>query len=181
MCIKTFLILTLATTTPVMGQALGPSQTGPVIDGYGPVYDVAGITLPASPDQVYRAVFDVAQAPTENDVVNARIETVARYLNMHVRAGIPTEKMEVALVLHGGAGRYALKNDAYKKRFGVDNPSLPLLDALRAAGVQIVLCGQTANSRGYRPEERAASVDLALSAMTALVMFQSAGYALISF
>jgi intracellular sulfur oxidation DsrE/DsrF family protein len=178
-CIVTAL-LALAPET-VTGQALSPRTTGPVIKDYGGVFDVPGIDFPTDQDREYRAVFDVSIGAPEVDQVNPRIDTLARFLNMHARAGVPLANMRLALVLHGTAGKDALGQAAYRERYGVDNPNLPLIEALRRAGVRIVLCGQTAHSRGLPVADLADPVEVALSAMTALITFQDEGYRLIPF
>lgn len=155
--------------------------TGPVISAFGPVYPIAEPGFPARPDHVYRVVFDVGDTPAAANARNAKIETVARFLNLHARAGVPPENMQLALVLHGAAGRATLQNAPYRERFGVDNPDLALLEALHEAGVEIYLCGQTAAHRGLATEELAPPVELALSAMTVLATLQNEGFALIAF
>ena len=117
----------------------------------------------------------------EADQLNASINPLARVLNIHAQAGLLPENLLLALVLHGGAGKDALHHDAYRKRFGMENPNLALLEALQQAGVRIYLCGQTASHRGYPKNDLAAPVQLALSAMTALVTLQAEGYELVAF
>jgi intracellular sulfur oxidation DsrE/DsrF family protein len=158
-----------------------PAGTGPLIEQFGPVYDVGRPDFATPTDLVYRAVFDVGPSPDAVDQVNPRIESLARFLNMHARAGVKPEQMKLALVVHGAAGKDMLSSAAYKSRFGVENPNAPLLAALRAQGVRVLLCGQTAAHKGFAREELAPGVELALSAMTALVALQADGYALISF
>jgi len=165
----------------LMAQATPPAQTGPVIADYGAVYTVSDPDFPTPRDRQLRVVFDVSTAPDSVSAINPRIETVARFLNMHAQAGVPVANLDVALVLHGGSGKYALSDAAYRARFGTANPNLPLLRALHAHGVRIILCGQTAAHRGFSRAELAEPVELALSAMTALVTLQNAGYALIRF
>ena len=176
----------LLTVCAVAGWTIGRAETagpekGPRISSYGPVFDVSEPDFETLLDQDYKVVFDVARAPNEPDRLNPSIETLARFLNMHARAGVPEERLFVALVLHGAAGKYALQNTSYRARFQVDNPNLELLEELRAAGVRVILCGQTAASRGFERDELSASVELALSAMTALITLQSDGYQLIAF
>jgi len=176
------LAVCLFTSTPVLrGQALTDAVAGPVIDAYGHVYPVTDPDFRTETQRMYRAVFDVSAAPPETDALNARIETVARFLNMHARAGVPRGNMRLALVLHGSAGKDALSHEAYRARFGTDNPNLEMLEALHDAGVSILLCGQTAVHRGFNREELAPPIKVALSAMTALVTLQAEGYALIAF
>lgn len=162
-------------------QALAPSSTGPVIEGFGPVYDVPDPDFATPLDAEYRVAFEVASAPEDTTLVNPSIESLARFLNMHARAGVPVQRIHLALVLHGTAGKDALDNEAFRERYGHDNPNLPLLQALADAGVEIVLCGQTALHRGLPREQLAAPVATALSAMTALVAYQARGYTLLAF
>ena len=150
----------------------GNPVTGPLIEDFGPVSAVPGAVLGPPDTGLMRVVFDVVDAPEDPAGSNARIVSAARFLNMH-------ERMSVALVLHGDAGRAALKDDAYWDRFDTVNPDRALLARLRAAGAAIYLCGQTAGFRGYDSDQILPSVDLALSAMTALVRLQDDGYRLV--
>lgn len=176
-----FSFAAVALGSPLAGQRQVESRTGPVIDAFGPVYRVDHPDFVTPVDREYRVAFEVADAPEAVDQVNRRIETLARFLNMHAQAGVPAENMHLALVLHGGSGKYALSDAAYEQRYGVPNPNLELIDALHTAGVRVILCGQTAAARGFPREDLAPSVELALSAMTALVVLQADGYQLISF
>ena len=114
-------------------QALGPSRTGPAIEGFGPVYTVEDPDFVTDTEATYRIVFEVKDGSEDPSTLNRRIETLARFLNMHAQAGVPRENMKLALVLHGTAGKDALDHPGYRARFGVDNPNAPLLEALSAA------------------------------------------------
>jgi len=162
-------------------QALSAPKSGPIIDGFGAVYAVPNADYATPADHIYRVVFDVSASPDAPDELNASINTLARFLNMHAQAGVPPENLQLALVLHGGAGKDALRHDAYRTRFGTENPNLALLEGLQQAGVRIYLCGQTASHRGYSKKDLAAPVRLALSAMTALVTLQAEGYEPVAF
>jgi len=111
--------------------------------------------------------------------VKPDVEMVARYLKLHARAGVPLENMKLALVLHGGAGKGALNDEAYRKRFGVANPNTKLIQDLIGVGVQVILCGQTQTACGFHREELAPGVHVALSALTAAVTLEDEGYQLI--
>jgi intracellular sulfur oxidation DsrE/DsrF family protein len=58
----------------------------------------------------------------------------------------------------------------------VDNPNAELIRELTAAGVPVVLCGQTAASRGIPTDGLIDGVQVALSAMTAFLVLQEDGY-----
>ena len=110
-----------------------------------------------------------------------RLEAAARFMNMHAHAGIPQENLQVKLVLHGGGTRAAMTNEAYQERYEMDNPSLPLLEALSDAGVEIFLCEQSRVLNGLDANEVSAPVKSALSAMTAVVTLQADGYQFLTY
>ena len=113
--------------------------------------------------------------------INPLLNAVARFLNMHGQTGLELEQMDVVVVLHGAGVKNVLNDKAYQKKFNTDNPNAELLRALNQAGVQLYVCGQSLNSRGYDRDDLAEPVKLSLSAMTALVHFQEEGYRLINF
>ena len=178
------LLLGLALAFPpvVPAQEAAPlsrPESGPVVEGFGAVYGVPDPDFETPWDVEYRVVFDVSVGADEPHLLNARINSLARFLNMHAQAGVDPDAMRLALVLHGSAGKDALGDAGYRDRYGIDNPNLPLLEQLAGAGVEIILCGQTAMHRGLAREELAGPVQLALSAMTALVTLQARGYSLV--
>jgi intracellular sulfur oxidation DsrE/DsrF family protein len=62
----------------------------------------------------------------------------------------------------------------------MDNPTLPRLQALADAGVDLYLCGQSAGFRGLTMDKVGAPVKLSLSAMTMETILQNDGYRVIS-
>lgn len=176
---STLFALMVSLPAALRAQALGPSRTGPVIAEFGPVYTVENPDFGTDTEATYRVVFEVSQGADDPADVNPRIETLARFLNMHAQVGVPRENMKLALVLHGTAGKDALGHEGYRKRFGTDNPNGALLEALSEYGVRVILCGQTQMHRGLGRDELASHVEVALSAMTALVSLTSEGYRLI--
>ena len=178
--LPTLVVMQLLQSSALGAQALGPSRTGPVIAEFGPVYTVEDPDFVTDTEAVYRIVFEVQDGSEDPGALNRRIESLARFLNMHAQAGVPRENMKLALVLHGTAGKDALSHRGYHARFGVDNPNAPLLEALSEYGVRIILCGQTQMHRGLERAELAPHVEVALSAMTALVSLTSEGYRLLA-
>jgi len=159
--------------------AVAELVTGAVIEDFGPVYFVPEEPLDLPADIRLKAVFDVSAVTDKSKKLNHRLETVARYLNMHARAGVESRQLSTAVVLHGRATRSALSQEAFEKRYGKPNPDAELLRRLTQAGVRLVVCGQSAAAFGFHRDELAPDAEVALSAMTALVMFQSDGFALI--
>ncbi len=143
---------------------------GPVIDGYGPTYPIENRDVVLPDGLELRAVFDIAQDP-EPGTVNRHLVSVARYLNMHARNGVPVDDMHLAVVVHGPAVKNLLNKEG--------NPNLALIGALQAAGVQIYLCGQSMAFGGIAKNQLADGVQVALSAMTMLTILQTDDYALL--
>jgi intracellular sulfur oxidation DsrE/DsrF family protein len=159
------------------GQERAPVY-GPVLENYGPVYEVRDV-YSLKKDVVYRTVFDVSTGPAGAGDVNRAIESAARFLNMHVRSGIPLENLQLAVVLHGEAAKNALSSEAYRSRFDVPNPNDELITLLSAAGVDFYLCGQTAGYHGYATTDLHRNVNMATSAMTVLTRLQAEGWSVL--
>lgn len=150
-------------------------RSGPIVHSGGTVFVVdPAFTTPT--DQDYRVAFDIATPAGTPDAVNSSINTVARFLNMHAQAGVPEERLSGAIVAHGGASFELLDDEAYRARFGVDNPNGDIIRELIAAGQPVLLCGQSAASRNVSPDDLIPGVEVALSAMTAFLVLQDRGY-----
>jgi hypothetical protein len=77
-----------AQATPAVAQAAAPPRlSGPVIEKFGGVYDVPEATLRPPKDQDLKLRFDV-NTGVEEGALNMGFDTVARFLNMHARAGV---------------------------------------------------------------------------------------------
>lgn len=172
-----FALATLVAPCVAGAQPPAPAK-GPIIQDFGPVYTVPDPGLATPMLQELKLRFDVSEANADPKALSARLETAARFLNMHGKAGVSAERLKVAIVVHGAASKDVLNNEAYRKRHGIDNPNLPLLEALKRAGVRVYLCGQSAGSRGIAASEMAPTVQMALSAMTAHLVLNAEGYVL---
>jgi intracellular sulfur oxidation DsrE/DsrF family protein len=142
--------------------------TGPIIEDFGPVATVLGAD-PVAPETLFMVAFDVADAAEEGKA-NRRLETAARFLNMHGAAGVPASNMQLAIVVHGPASADLTNSES--------NASAPLIAALIDAGVSITLCGQTAAYRGIDQDDLLPGVTLSLSAMTKHAQLQQQGFTL---
>lgn len=157
------------------------SESGPVISNFGKVFEVDAPSFKLDLEMEYRAVFDVVSSPEDLSQLNSSINTPARFLNMHAQSGVPVKNLKAAVVVHGAAFKDILSDTAYNKRFKTENPNRELVRALLSSGTQTILCGQTAAHRKIAKEDMIPGVQLALSAMTALVHLQNDNYQLIKF
>jgi ubiquinone/menaquinone biosynthesis C-methylase UbiE/intracellular sulfur oxidation DsrE/DsrF family protein len=123
-----------------------------------------------------KIVFD-ATADAKPTDVNKSLERVARLLNLYGTAGRSHRDVTIAVVLHGEATKAVLNDAGYQARFQVaQNPNLPLIRELQQLGVEILVCGQALNAKGFRDDEVADQIPIAASAMTALANKQADGY-----
>ena len=171
----------------LIGMILGQSivgqtkQSGPVIKDFGKVWSINNTDFKVDTTKTYKAVFDIMNSPENVSQLNSSMETAARFLNMHAQNGIPLDQLKVALVVHNQASKDVITSDAYKIKYGVENPNEALLNDLMDAGADIIFCGQSSVSRGFPKAELMPRVQLALSAMTALIQLQDENYRLIKF
>ena len=175
MTIRLFATLLLAAFS-LTSRAAEPS-TGPYVDAGGPAFEVPDRDVPLREGMKYRVVFEATEYPGEKDGVNRELTVVGRFMNMHGKNGVPLENLDVAVVVHGQALFATFNDEAYRKQFGIDNPSLALLKDLQDAGVKIYVCGQSLGFRGVDKTVLADDVKVGLSAMTLLVTLQADGYA----
>ncbi|MEZ5894205.1 MAG: DsrE family protein [Parvularculaceae bacterium] len=149
---------------------------GPVFEEFGPVADVdADFAIPKGAS--LKTSFDVNKA-AEPGALNRTLESAARFINMHARAGVPLKKMKLAVVVHGSAVNDVSNAAQYAEGIGGDNANAPLVAALIGQGVRIIVCGQSAAYYGVEREELLPGVEMALSAMTAHAVLQGEGYAI---
>jgi intracellular sulfur oxidation DsrE/DsrF family protein len=168
-------LLPLALEGQARPNVPGMQPSGPVINATGFSIKVDNPTFVVPEGHVFKAVWEINQGDTTS--MNQQLGTIARYLNLHVRHGIPLERVKAAAVVHGSGWMALLSDSAYAARFGGKaNPNKQLVQELLAAGTQLVLCGQTAGSRSIKQADLLPGVQIALSAMTAFNVFQAQGY-----
>ena len=151
------------------------------VKDFGKVFTIEKPDLLLEKHKVYKVIFDVFKDSKKKSKKNPSIVTVARYIQMHTQQGVPADNLKIALVLHGAATKNALNDESYRKKYGKENPNSALLHALKQANVDIFVCGQSLYAKGFKEESTSKSVQVSLSALTALVHFQSEGYHQINF
>lgn len=181
MHLNTILPALLCTFITICATAQDQTKAGPEFDPYGKVYAVPDANFPNNTEGNMHAVFDVSRQFKDRPGPNPLIETAARYYNLHLQNGYTATQLKAALVVHGSAVFDLLSNEAYREKFGKDNPNAPLVEALINKGVAVVLCGQSATHHGVALQKAVPGTKMALSAMTALVSLQNEGYRLIRF
>jgi intracellular sulfur oxidation DsrE/DsrF family protein len=167
-------------STSIFSQEIKPVK-GPVIQNFGQVYAVENPDLLLDKNKEYKVIFDIYSDEKRVKTLNASINTVARFINMHALHGVDPTNLKIVVVLHGEATKNALSDEAFEDYHTIKNPNTELIQALKALHVKIYVCGQSFLSRGFERKDLSQDVELSLSALTALVYYQTEGYQLITF
>lgn len=153
----------------------------PLVKGYGGIYEVPEATERPDGSLEYFVLVEMTTAATDNAEVSRWVDNVASMMNLHGLAGVSQERMHVKVVIHGGAITTVLNNEAYKKRYDVDNPNIAVYKALEAAGAEILVCGQSMQARGFDKSDLFSEAHVALSALTTLTTYVPKGYTVLKF
>jgi intracellular sulfur oxidation DsrE/DsrF family protein len=156
-------------------------KSNPLIKNFGAVYLVPFAIEKPNPDLNYKILVDVNTPGEKPEIVNENLEAVAKVLNLHILGGVPVNKMQVVLVVHGAAAFNLMNNMAYQQKYAVDNPNLPLLTELAKAGVKIFICGQTILKRNIDYHLLAPEVTVALSAITTITNYSINGFTVLKY
>lgn len=170
-------VCVLASASAMAAQSRGFWST-PTIHGYGRIHEVAGAAYRPDPSQTYKIVFAMTKAAKSPSSVNPALDHVARTVNLYVASGVPLSHLKFVAVAYGGATPLAIDNARYRAKFGVDNPNLKLIEALRKAGVDIAVCAQAVAEHHFSYGAVAHNVTLALSGLTTVTTLEHKGYAL---
>lgn len=146
----------------------------PIIAGFGGV-----VVLPNAVEKPHpgaKIVLDIT-ADAKPSEVNKGLDRAARLLNLYGAAGLKASDIKIVIVLHGEATKSALNDEFYQPRFGVErNPNLPLIRELQKAGVELFVCGQALNAKGFPESAVAKDFPIADAALTVTVNRQMDGY-----
>ena len=169
------ILAALLFAVPVSAQDMSAFRTGPVFENFGPHAPIEGMgQVPA--DTEFAIAFDVAK-PAEEGKANRGFESAARFINMHVAAGVDPDNIRIAVVVHGKASLELMSDEAWAAKGNEGaNPSSAMIREMLDHGVRFILCGQSGTANGMTQEDLIPGVETALSAMTAHALLQQRGY-----
>jgi len=149
------------------------------VPGYAVAVDVAGAHELPDPTLDYKIAWGIgqgAQDPTSE--VNPTLPTIARYVNTLAKWGVPEEKRHIIVMFHQRSDDFdiVLTNDAFKAKYGKDNPNIALIMALKNAGVEFRACGQAIVGRKIDPQDVNPNIQIDLWAMTSFMNLQMKGF-----
>jgi intracellular sulfur oxidation DsrE/DsrF family protein len=170
-------LLSLTALAAIAAALPAAAQTGDaLIRQHASFTPVKNATFPAPADQVYKAVWNIQAGAAKPTDVDPGYRSVASFIVQADDIGIPRKNLQLAMVIHGNSARTLLQNDAYKTMTGADNPNIALLQALEAAGVQVIICGQSIPNRKLPADKLLPFVKVSHSATFAHVTLHSQGY-----
>lgn len=164
-------LLIILTSIPSFAQ----EAQFPIVEGFGGIYEIPNAVNPNS-EMVYNIVIDLKTLQRDKESLNPGLNNVARMINLHGLGGVKAENLSVAVVIHGGATDVVLDNEAYQRRYELDNPNLELIDVLKSKGVNIYVCGQSLLSRKYERTEVNPEINIGLSMLTVFTTYMHNGY-----
>jgi intracellular sulfur oxidation DsrE/DsrF family protein len=166
------------TALTAMASAANPPTITPGIPGEGAMHALPDVAYQPQKDVTYKIVFSLSKAGDAPKEVSPSLVRVARTVNLYVSAGVPLSHLKFVAVASGPATVTMLNDERYRAKFGTPNPNAALIHKLRAAGVDVAVCGQAVLDSGFETAWISHDVTLTLSALTTITVLQQQGYAL---
>jgi intracellular sulfur oxidation DsrE/DsrF family protein len=168
-------VLVLASAAPRISQAAEELA----VPGQPVAVEVPGAHELPDPTLDYNIAWGIgrgAEDPTTE--INPSLPTIARYVNTLAKWGVPKEKRHIIVMFHQRSANFdiVMTNDAFKKRYGKDNPNIALISALTAAGVEFRACGQAVVGREIDARDVNPDIQVDLWAMTSFMNLQMNGF-----
>lgn len=172
--------------TPLLAVALASfgsiaaaqQAAGPVIQLGGKHAPVPNANFEVPKDLDYKIAFDIEIGGKSAGEMNDEYNVPARLVNIGAALGLPRSRVQAVVVIHGAAGEEMLNNAEYRARKGVDNPNVGVLEEMAKAGVKIILCGQTMDTRKLPKEKLLPFIQVAPSAAWAHAVLLRQGFTL---
>lgn len=149
------------------------------VPGYPVARDVPGAHELPDPKLDYKIAWGIGTGAKDMTAeVNPNLETLARYVNTLAKWGVPKEKRHIIVMFHQRTPDFdvVMTNEAFKAKHGKDNPNIPLIAALKKAGVEFRSCGQAVVGRKIDAKDINPDIQVDLWAMTSFFNLQMKGF-----
>lgn len=171
------IVLSLIVIAGITYSVPDKTKLYPVIKGHGAVHDVPFATEKPDTSMKYKIIVDIGEKNEKPEEEYYPLEHVSRMYNLHVLGGVKQKNLDVAVAIWGESVTVTLNNEAYRAKYGVDNPNIKVLGEMKKAGIKIFGCGQSIMRLGIDPKSVNPDVTIALSRFTAVSTYQMKGYA----
>ncbi len=166
-----------AAATPAAATAAADDALA--VPGYPVAREVPNAHELPDPKLDYKIAWGIGQGAKDmTAAVNPGLETLARYVNTLAKWGVPKEKRHLIVMFHQRSPDFdiIMTNEAFKAKHGKDNPNVPLIAALKKAGVEFRACGQAVVGRKLEAKDINPDVQVDLWAMTTFFNLQMKGF-----
>lgn len=174
---RTFAAIALVLSLAPAAQGQGSAAAEAVIKRFGGGPLIENPSMKAPKDLVYKVVWDVNVGSEKPEGIVDGFRRPANFLLQTDDNGVPRKNVHLAIIVYGTAARSLLNNAAYKAAHGADNANIPLLEALDAVGVRIIVCGEALINRKIPRDQLLPFVEVATTATLARATLQAQGYA----
>ena len=145
--------------------------------GWAGVLPVEHVDEIPDPGMHYNMLFEIAWFDTAaKKEIHGGLGNVARELNLHEANGIPRKNIGAVVVVHADGLYSLLTNEKYKRKYGVDNPNIPLINELQKYGVKMIVCGQAMTYFRLEMQDLVPGLKQALTAQTVLSSYRLKNY-----
>lgn len=154
-----------------------PAPQKPAVAAGTGYVEIPHAAVAIDPQHAYKVIVDglnAAASPTEIVPGLGRASLIVNALTV---GHVPAANRKIVVVFHGPSVDGLLRNEDYRKKFGVDNPNLKVIEQLAAAGVELFVCGQHMANHKLGMEMIAPGIKLATAASIVLIAYQNEGYA----
>jgi len=161
----------------------------PVIAKFGGVHPRTDVDMQPDPNAVYKVFVDVVGYSKDPSRMDGSLQRLARLVNLMGFAKVPARNVHIVALLDERAGAATLTDEAYvrmmkerepKQAKGLTgNPNLPILHALKKAGVKVEVCGQALADNDFQHDWVNKDVTITLSALSDLIMYGNMGYSFV--
>lgn len=194
--VATLALAAFCTTAQAKGHPSTPRQAKnktvwihPVIPRFGGVHPRPDADVIPDPKQDYKVFVDVVTISHDPTKMNHALGRLARLVNLMGYAKVPADHVHIVALLDRRSGIDALTDAAYARFMQSDksrqagkvmkNPNLPVLHALKKAGVKLMICSQAMAGLGVKDSEVDPSVTITLSGLTDPVVYGQRGYSFV--
>ncbi len=171
-----FVVVAVALVSVPLGLAQSSDLAVP---GYSVAADVPGAHELPDPDMDYKFVWGIGQGVEDMTAeVNPALPTVARYVNTLAKWGVGKANRHIIVMFHQRSDDFdiVLSNEAFKAKYGKDNPNIELISALKQAGVEFRACGQAVAAREIDHKDVNPDIQIDLWAGITFMNLQMRGY-----
>jgi intracellular sulfur oxidation DsrE/DsrF family protein len=143
---------------------------------------VPGATFLANNRQVCRVLFEGRHGADRPDQLSPVVNMAGTELNTLAAHAVKRANTHFVVVFHTEpADDAVLDNAHYRAKFGVDNPNLPALAALKREGVELYVCGQELLADGVPLDAVSPNVTIVEDGLIVLMTYGSQGFAHLTF